>query len=138
LVPQWLATEMPGLKSGRGRPVCAPLAFNRCFAAAFCLALLLSAQNVACSRTPKTQPLGPETMSKLDINDVLRSRDKELLAIPGVVGVYVGVLDDGKTPCLKVMVARKTTELERRIPKSLEGYSVVIEETGIIHPMPNK
>ena len=77
-------------------------------------------------------------MSGADINDVLRAHDRELLAITGVVGVYVGVLDDEKTPCLKVMVVKKTPELEHRIPKSLEGYPVVIEETGIIRPMPKK
>ena len=43
---------------------------------------------------------------KRDINAVLRDHDKELLAIPGVVGVYVALLEDGKTPCLKVMLAR--------------------------------
>jgi hypothetical protein len=57
------------------------------------------------------------------------------LANPGVVGVYEGLLEDNKTPCLKVMVARKAPELEKRIPKSLEGYPVVIEETGTIRPL---
>lgn len=74
-------------------------------------------------------------MSKPDINEVLRAHDKELMAIPGVVGVYVGALEDGKSPCLKVMVVKKTPELERRIPKSLDGYPVVVEETGVIRPM---
>lgn len=74
-------------------------------------------------------------MPAKDINVVLGDHDRELLAVPGVTGVYVGVLDDGKTPCLKVMVVRKTPELERAIPKSLEGYPVVIEETGVIRPM---
>ena len=32
---------------------------------------------------------------KRDINAVLRDHDKELMAIPNVVGVYVGVLGDG-------------------------------------------
>ena len=72
---------------------------------------------------------------KRDINAVLRDHDKELLAIPGVVGVYVAVLDDGKTPCLKVMLARKTPESERDIPKSIEGYPVVSEVTGEIRPL---
>lgn len=72
---------------------------------------------------------------KRDINAVLRDHDKELLAIPGVVGVYVAVLEDGKTPCLKVMLARKTAESDRDIPKSIEGYSVVSEVTGEIRPL---
>ena len=70
-----------------------------------------------------------------DINDVLRAHDKDLLAITGVVGVYVAVLDDGKTPCLKVMLAQKSADTERAIPKSLEGYPVEIEITGEIKPL---
>ena len=70
-----------------------------------------------------------------DINTVLAEHDSELLAIPGVVGVYIGLLPDDKTPCLKVMAARITTELQRRIPKALEGHLVMIEETGIIQPL---
>jgi hypothetical protein len=72
-----------------------------------------------------------------DINDVLRAHDKALLAIPGVVGVYVGLLEDGKTPCLKVMLARASAESERAIPKTLEGYPVVSEVTGEIRPLGN-
>ena len=72
-----------------------------------------------------------------DINDVLRAHDKELLAISGVVGIYVAVLEDGKTPCLKVMLAQKSAETERAIPKTLEGYPVVVEVTGEIRPLGN-
>jgi len=74
-------------------------------------------------------------MSRRDINAVLRDHDKELMALPGVVGIYVGVLDDGKTPCLKVMVVKKTPDLERKIPKSIEGHPVLLDETGVIRPM---
>jgi hypothetical protein len=74
---------------------------------------------------------------KRDINAVLSDHDKELLAIPDVVGVYVALLEDGKTPCLKVMLARKTAETERAIPRTLEGYPVVSEVTGEIRPMGN-
>jgi hypothetical protein len=72
-----------------------------------------------------------------DINAVLRSHDRELLAINGVVGVYVGTRDDGKMPCLKVMVVANTAELERAIPKTLEGFPVIIEVTGEIKPLGN-
>jgi hypothetical protein len=74
---------------------------------------------------------------KRDINAVLRDHDKELLAIPGVVGVYVALLEDGKTPCLKIMLARKTAETQLAIPKTLEGYPVVSEVTGEIRPLGN-
>ncbi len=74
-------------------------------------------------------------MPQRDINAVLRAHDSELLAIPGVVGVYVGLLPDQKTPCLKVMVVKKTKGLKKAIPKSLEGYPVEVEATGVLRPM---
>ena len=70
-----------------------------------------------------------------DINVVLAAHDKELLAIPGVVGVYVGTLEDRRTPCLKVMLARKTPESARKVPRSIEGYPVIVEVTGEIRPL---
>ena len=74
-------------------------------------------------------------MPKRDINAVLGDHDKELMAIPGVVGVYVGLQGDQKTSCLRVMVVKKTKDLQRALPKTLEGYKVELEETGIIRPM---
>ena len=82
-------------------------------------------------RRPASAPLR-------DINAVLADHDQELLAIPGVVGVYVGLARDEKTPCLKVMLARKDRSLERRIPRALEGYPVVTEVTGEIRPLMQK
>src|SRR6266513_4302714 len=72
---------------------------------------------------------------KRDINAVLAAHDKELLAIPGVVGVYVGTLKDGRTPCLKAMLASENPETERKIPSVIEGYMVVIEITGEIRAL---
>ena len=70
-----------------------------------------------------------------DINAVLADHDQELLAIPGVMGVYIGLLKDEKTSCLKVMLARKDSNLEGRIPRKLEGYPVITEVSGAIRPM---
>src|SRR6266853_3785222 len=75
-------------------------------AAALCLGLILGC-NHNMNRTPASAPLR-------DINAVLADHDKELMAISGVVGVYVGLLSDRKTPCLRVMLARKNSTLERR------------------------
>jgi hypothetical protein len=80
-----------------------------------------------------TQTESPEP--KRDINAVLRDHDKELMTISNVVGVYVGVLSDGKTPCLKVMVSRKSPATEHAIPRSIEGYRVITEVTGDIRPL---
>lgn len=70
-----------------------------------------------------------------DINAVLKAHEGELMSIPGVVGVYVGLLKDEKTPCLKVMLARMDSDLKRRIPRTLEGYPVKAEVTGEIRPL---
>ena len=74
-------------------------------------------------------------MTQKDINAVLKDHEKEFLVIPGVVGVYVGLLPDDKTSCLKVMVVKETEDLKRRIPKIIEGYPVLIEESGVIRPL---
>jgi hypothetical protein len=68
------------------------------------------------------------------IADVQRDHTAELLAVPGVVGIYEGALPDG-TPCIRVMVQSRGAATEARIPKSLEGYRVEVEVTGVIRPM---
>ncbi len=93
---------------------------------------------VACSaamQEPVDRISQQNSMNQKDINEVLKDHDKELLATPGVVGVYVGLLPDGKTQCLKVMVVKDTEDIRRRIPKSIEGYQVLIEESGVIRPL---
>ncbi len=97
--------------------------------------ILLSIACSAATRSPVNQTGQQESMPQKDINAVLKDYDKELLAIPGVVGVYVGLLPDDKTPCLKVMVVEQTEDLKARIPKSIEGYPVLIEESGVIRPL---
>ena len=71
---------------------------------------------------------------RADINAVLAAHEKELMAVPGVVGVYVGFLDDGKSPCLKIMLARPTPE-SRQIPAQIDGFPVRLEVTGEIRPL---
>ncbi len=68
---------------------------------------------------------------RCDIDAVLAAHDRQLLDLPAVVGV----LADGKTPCLKVMLARPTPETERKIPRKIEGYPVVTEISGEIRPL---
>ncbi len=79
-----------------------------------------------------------ESTTCTDISAVLREHDGEWMKIPGVAGVYVGLSSDGKTPCLRVMAEKRTPEIEGRIPKSVRGCPVEIEETGPIRPMPGR
>ena len=50
------------------------------------------------------------------------------MALPGVVGAGQG-RSQGQ-PCIKVFVTARSAELQARIPPTLEGYAVVVEETG--------
>jgi hypothetical protein len=70
-------------------------------------------------------PTTDSTLPPRDINAVLADHDRQLLAVPGVVGVYVGLLDDQKTPCLKVMLALDDPQLR----------PVLLEVTGEIRPL---
>ena len=111
---------MPAPRQSRLRIVAA-------FAGALCLVLLSGCEN---SMSP-----GKSSAPRRDINAVLADHDNRLMAITGVVGVYVGLLNDGKTPCLKVMLGKKDQALERAIPRTIEGHPVVTEVTGEIRPM---
>jgi len=79
---------------------------------------------------------GQGVMAKKTIAEVLREHSGRLMSIPGVVGTAEG-LKDG-IPCIKVLVVQKTPELERKIPRALDGYPVEIVETGEIRAYPKK
>lgn len=82
----------------------------------------------------RTATVSDDTMPKRDVKTVMESHVDELMAIPGVTGVAIGALDDG-TPCIQVLVEKKTEETIRQIPKTLEGHPVTIIESGVIRPM---
>lgn len=68
------------------------------------------------------------------IEEVLREHTDELMSIPGVVGMAQGICND--RPCIKVFVIEKTKKVDHRIPNELDGYSVVVEETGEFKALP--
>lgn len=73
-----------------------------------------------------------KSMPDKTIEAVLRQHAGRLMSLPGVVGIAQG-LCDGKT-CVKVFVAKKTGDVLKAIPASVEGYPVVVEETGEFRP----
>lgn len=75
-----------------------------------------------------------EPVPTMTAAQVIATHDDSLLALPGVVGVYEGRNDAGVT-VIRVMLAEATPEIERAIPKQLEGYPVEVEITGRIEPM---
>ena len=73
-----------------------------------------------------------EEMPANDLATVLRNHTPKLMAIPGVQGTAETLCAD--KPCIKVYVEKKTPDIEMQIPPNIEGYSVVIQETGTIRP----
>jgi hypothetical protein len=97
------------------------------------LAIALVLQAAGCGKG-RDNERGTPAMSIDDAIRVMDAHVKELMAIPGVVGVAVGELESG-APCIKVLVAKKIPDHRKRIPKEIEGVPVVIEESGEFRPM---
>ena len=102
------------------------------------IAVILCVTTIAiqtgCEQSAKNKVQIETAQPMKDINEVIKVYADSLMTIPGVVGLYHGLDDDGKS-CLKVMVKEKTPEISKRIPERIEGFPVVIDETGEIKPM---
>jgi hypothetical protein len=80
-------------------------------------------------------PMDGEHPQVLELARVIAEHAEEWLAIPGVEGAAVGLLEDGRTPCLQILVERRTDELAARLPASVEGHPVVLVESGGLEPL---
>lgn len=67
--------------------------------------------------------------------EVLADRSPALMAVPGVTAVAESRTPDGK-PCVLILVVKLTPELRSRLPRDLDGWPVLIEESGEIRAMP--
>jgi hypothetical protein len=97
-------------------------------------ALVALVQSAGCRKAPDHEG-STEFVPSEDIKRVMNAHVNELMAIPGVVAVAIGALDNGK-PCLLVFVSRETSADLSRIPREIEGYPVKVEESGKIRAMP--
>ena len=99
--------------------------------------LLLSVLVAACGGSASddaSPPAQEAAMPDRPIEEVLADHDDAIMAIPGVTMIYVGADAQGE-PLIKVGVDRATPELEERIPDQLEGWPVVVVETGEVRPL---
>ena len=74
-------------------------------------------------------------VSQKTIEEVLSEHTSKLMSIPAAVGTAQSLCEG--QPCIKVFVRKKTEKLERKIPKNLEGYPVVIQATGKFKALPD-
>jgi len=67
---------------------------------------------------------------KMTISEVLKKNTPKWMEIPGVTGTGEGK-SDGK-PCIMVLIDHKSEVIEKKIPKTMDGYKVILEVTGEI------
>jgi len=72
-------------------------------------------------------------MSGKIIEQVQEEHTDEWMDIPGVEGTAIG-LYEGK-PCIKIFSSVSADQLEDKIPSSVEGYPVIIEEMGMFRAL---
>ncbi len=75
-------------------------------------------------------------MSSKTIERVLKDETDRWMAIPGVEGTAIGLFED--KPCIKIFSSGRTDELQARIPSTIEGYAVIIEEAGVFRALNRK
>lgn len=71
----------------------------------------------------------------LELARVIAEHAEAWLAIPGVEGAAVGLLEDGRTPCVQILVERRSDALRARLPESVDGHPVVLIESGGLEPL---
>jgi hypothetical protein len=72
-------------------------------------------------------------MSERTIEQVQEEHTDEWMSIDGVEGIAIGLFED--KPCIKIFSSRKAKELQAKIPSEVEGYPVIIEETGVFRAL---
>ncbi|HEX2962723.1 MAG TPA: hypothetical protein VHO43_13075 [Ignavibacteriales bacterium] len=100
----------------------------------------LSCVFTGCKSEPKRTIFVMDTLRthhKRSIEEVMNAHTDELMSIPDVNGVYIGELENGQE-CITVLVSKKTELHKKKIPTKIEGYPVIIEETGEIRPLMEK
>jgi hypothetical protein len=73
-------------------------------------------------------------MPQREIVAVMEDHVDALMALPDVVGVAIGALDNG-TPCLMILVIEESDDVKREIPAEIEGHPVKIVVSGEIKPL---
>lgn len=73
-------------------------------------------------------------MTRAPLAQVLERHASELMHLPGVIGVGEG--ESEGQPAIVVFVEQRTTEIAARLPKQIEGYAVVLRETGEVKAQP--
>ena len=72
-------------------------------------------------------------MTSKTIEQVQKEHTPNWMAIDGVEGTAIGLFED--KPCIKIFSSIKVEQLRDKIPATIEGYAVIIEEAGTFHAL---
>lgn len=72
-------------------------------------------------------------MPNRTIEQVQQEHTDEWMAIPGIEGIGIGLFED--KPCIKIFSSVAPEQLRNKIPSIVEGYAVIIEDTGAFHSL---
>ena len=74
-----------------------------------------------------------QSMSEQTIEQVQEKHTDEWMAIPGVQGTAIG-MSEGK-PRILILSSVSPETLQDKIPSQVEGYPVIVRETGAFHAL---
>lgn len=108
---------------------------TRQIAVAVLSAVVISAAAILCGcrKDGITKSERGYRMPARTIEQVLKENTDAWMAIDGVEGTAIG-LYKGK-PCIKIFTSVKAQELRDKIPPAIEGYPVIIEQTGVFRAL---
>ena len=108
---------------------------TRQIAVAVLSAVVLSAAGILCGcrHSSIAESEKGYGMPARTIEQVLKENTDAWMAIDGVEGMAIG-LYKGK-PCIKIFASVKAQELRGKIPSVVEGYPVIIEQTGVFRAL---
>ena len=92
------------------------------------IAAVLAVSVLGCRERAGSDSEQVRQMSHRTIQQVLKDKTDEWMAIPGVEGTAIGLFEG--EPCIRILASVEPRELRARIPSAVEGYPVIIEQTG--------
>jgi len=73
---------------------------------------------------------------RMDITEVMRRHEEQILRLPNVTGIGIGEKDS--QPVIKIFVSVMPSEVElSQVPRVLDGYPTDVEEIGIVMTQPS-
>lgn len=97
------------------------------------LSLLFGATTGAIHAAPNAPR---DAVMNKDIEQVFHEQHDLIMAMPGVVGMGIGLC--GTRPCIKVYVGSSTTSPIPHLPEFIDGHEIEIEFTGPIRSLPSE